>query len=98
MPVAFHPGVHVDTPGACRKFGLVAVSENQTITNMAMDELHGRIWRIGTMGHVARKANVLRCLASLEAVLRRNGQARAGTWPGRGAFPVRRLFRAGPRR
>ena len=41
VPVAFHPGVHVDTPGACRKFGLVATSENQTITNMAMDELHG---------------------------------------------------------
>ena len=35
--------------------------------------LAGKIWRIGTMGHVARKANVLRCLASLEAVLRRNG-------------------------
>ena len=35
--------------------------------------LHGKIWRIGTMGHVARKPNVLRCLASLEAVLRRNG-------------------------
>jgi predicted TIM-barrel fold metal-dependent hydrolase len=41
VPVAFHPGVHVDTPGACRKFGLVAVSENQTVTNMAVDELHG---------------------------------------------------------
>ncbi len=35
--------------------------------------LAGRIWRIGTMGYVCRKANVLRCLASLEAVLRRNG-------------------------
>ena len=35
--------------------------------------LAGKIWRIGTMGHVARKANILRCLASLEAVLRRNG-------------------------
>ncbi len=35
--------------------------------------LHGKIWRIGTMGHVCRKANILRCLASLEAVLRRNG-------------------------
>src|SRR5215468_9548258 len=35
--------------------------------------LAGKIWRIGTMGHVARKPNVLRCLASLEAVLRRNG-------------------------
>lgn len=41
LPVAFHPGVHVDTPGACRKFGLVAVSENTTISNMAMDEVHG---------------------------------------------------------
>lgn len=37
--------------------------------------LVGKIWRIGTMGHVARKTNVLRCLASLEAVLRRNGYA-----------------------
>ena len=35
--------------------------------------LVGKIWRIGTMGHVARKPNVLRCLSSLEAVLRRNG-------------------------
>jgi (S)-ureidoglycine-glyoxylate aminotransferase len=35
--------------------------------------LHGRIWRIGTMGYVCRQANVLRCLASLDAVLRRNG-------------------------
>jgi (S)-ureidoglycine-glyoxylate aminotransferase len=37
--------------------------------------LVGKIWRIGTMGHVARKANVLRCLASFEAVLWRNGYA-----------------------
>ena len=37
--------------------------------------LAGKIWRIGTMGHVARKTNVLRCIASLEAVLRRNGYA-----------------------
>jgi (S)-ureidoglycine-glyoxylate aminotransferase len=35
--------------------------------------LAGKIWRIGTMGYVCRKVNVLRCLASLEAVLRRNG-------------------------
>lgn len=41
VPVAFHPGVHVDTPGACRKFGLVADDENMMVTNMAMDELHG---------------------------------------------------------
>jgi (S)-ureidoglycine-glyoxylate aminotransferase len=35
--------------------------------------LHGKIWRIGTMGYVCKRQNVLRCLASLEAVLRRNG-------------------------
>ncbi|MEJ1160704.1 pyridoxal-phosphate-dependent aminotransferase family protein [Prosthecomicrobium sp. N25] len=35
--------------------------------------LAGKIWRIGTMGYVCRKPNVLRCLASLEQVLRRNG-------------------------
>ena len=34
--------------------------------------LAGKIWRIGTMGYVCRKANVLRCLTALEAVLRRN--------------------------
>ena len=42
--------------------------------------LHGTIWRIGTMGHVCRSANILRCLTALEAVLRRNGyDAPAGT-------------------
>ena len=41
VPVAFHPGVHIDTPGACAKFQLVMESPNQTVTNMAMDEIHG---------------------------------------------------------
>lgn len=35
--------------------------------------LHGKVWRIGTMGFVCRKPNILRCLTALEAVLRRNG-------------------------
>jgi len=35
--------------------------------------LHGKIWRIGTMGYVCRKANVFRCLSALEAMLRRFG-------------------------
>lgn len=35
--------------------------------------LAGKIWRIGTMGYVCRRQNVLRCLASLEQVLRRSG-------------------------
>ena len=41
--------------------------------------LRGKLWRIGTMGYVCRKANILRCLTALEAVLRRNGyEAPAG--------------------
>ena len=35
--------------------------------------LAGKIWRIGAMGNVCRRPNMLRCLASLEVVLRRNG-------------------------
>ena len=35
--------------------------------------LKGRIWRIGTMGYVCRKENVLHCLGALEATLRQCG-------------------------
>lgn len=35
--------------------------------------LHGRVWRIGTMGYSCRKDNVLNCLGALEACLRRQG-------------------------
>ena len=35
--------------------------------------LHGRVWRIGTMGYNARQDAVLTTLAALEAVLRRYG-------------------------
>jgi (S)-ureidoglycine---glyoxylate transaminase len=35
--------------------------------------LHGRVWRIGTMGFNARRDAVLGTLAALEAVLRRHG-------------------------
>ncbi|RVT63698.1 alanine--glyoxylate aminotransferase family protein [Niallia taxi] len=35
--------------------------------------LHGKIWRIGTMGYSCRKENVLFALASLEAALIRHG-------------------------
>ncbi|MGQ0804538.1 MAG: amidohydrolase family protein [Actinomycetota bacterium] len=41
VPVALHPGVHVDTPGACRKFGLVRESENLMLVNSAVDERYG---------------------------------------------------------
>jgi (S)-ureidoglycine-glyoxylate aminotransferase len=35
--------------------------------------LHGKVWRIGTMGYNARKDAVLQTLAALETVLRRHG-------------------------
>jgi len=35
--------------------------------------LDGKIWRIGTMGYGCRKANVMRCLSSLEMTLHRQG-------------------------
>jgi (S)-ureidoglycine-glyoxylate aminotransferase len=35
--------------------------------------LHGKIWRVGTMGYNARKDAVLQTLVALEAVLRRAG-------------------------
>lgn len=35
--------------------------------------LDGKIWRIGTMGYVCRKSNVMRCLSALEMTLNRNG-------------------------
>jgi (S)-ureidoglycine-glyoxylate aminotransferase len=40
--------------------------------------LHGKIWRVGTMGYNARKDAVLVTLASLEQVLRRAGVAVTG--------------------
>jgi predicted TIM-barrel fold metal-dependent hydrolase len=41
VPVGLHPGVHVDTPGACRKFRLVMESENLVESNSARNELYG---------------------------------------------------------
>ena len=35
--------------------------------------MHGRVWRIGTMGYNARREAVLTTLIALEDVLRRQG-------------------------
>ena len=51
--------------------------------------LHGKVWRIGTMGYVCRKANVLRCLSSFETVLRRNGFAAS---PGAGVDAAYKVY------
>lgn len=53
--------------------------------------LHGKIWRIGTMGYVCRRQNVLRCLASFEQVLRRNG---FGATPGAGVDAAAAVYDA----
>jgi (S)-ureidoglycine-glyoxylate aminotransferase len=45
--------------------------------------LHGKIWRIGTMGYNARQEAVLTTLAALEAVLVRN---KAKIIPGQGVI------------
>jgi predicted TIM-barrel fold metal-dependent hydrolase len=41
VPVALHPGVYTDTPGACRKFGLVSASPNIMDANSDVDENTG---------------------------------------------------------
>jgi uncharacterized protein len=41
IPVAFHPGVHVDTPGACRKYGLVVDDPDITVVNNTVSTIYG---------------------------------------------------------
>ena len=67
-------GVHV--PSAIDEEGAVraALLEDFGIEiGTSFGPLQGKIWRIGTMGYVCRKANVLRCLSAMENVLRRYG-------------------------
>ena len=53
--------------------------------------LHGRVWRIGTMGYNARRDAVLVTLAALEAVLRRHG---VGVPTGGGVDAAQDAYRA----
>jgi predicted TIM-barrel fold metal-dependent hydrolase len=41
IPIALHPGVHIDTPGACRHFRLVRPSPCFTDTNSNVDPIYG---------------------------------------------------------
>lgn len=41
VPVAFHPGVHVDVPGACRYYKLVREDPDIAKVNTLVDEVHG---------------------------------------------------------
>ena len=54
--------------------------------------MRGRVWRIGTMGHNARKDAVTNTLAAFEAVLRRQGHA---TPPGVGVDAALNVFSDG---
>lgn len=51
--------------------------------------LHGKVWRIGTMGYNARRDTVLTTLAALEAVLRRAG---ASVTPGGGVGAAYEIY------
>ena len=51
--------------------------------------LHGKVWRIGTMGYNARKDAVLLTLAALEQVLRAGG---ASVTPGGGVGAAREVY------
>lgn len=60
--------------------------------------LHGRVWRIGTMGYNARTDAVLTTLAALEAVLRRHGAAVAaggGVEAAQGVYAAARAVASG---
>jgi len=66
-------GVHIPdgVPGDAVRGALL---ENFGIEiGTSFGSLHGRIWRIGTMGYACTKRNVLTCLSALEATLRQFG-------------------------
>ncbi len=41
LPVALHPAVHADTPGACRKFGLVVDDADITVVSNTVSAVYG---------------------------------------------------------
>jgi alanine-glyoxylate transaminase/serine-glyoxylate transaminase/serine-pyruvate transaminase len=55
-----------------------------------LGEFAGRMWRIGIMGHSARRANVMLLLSALEHVLRRQGY----TPPASGAAAAEAVYGA----
>ena len=68
--------VAVEIPGVPGDAARSALLEDFGIEiGTSFGPLHGRVWRIGTMGYNARKDAVLTTLAALEAVLRRFGAA-----------------------
>ena len=68
-------GVHIPdgVPGDAVRAALLADFGLEIGTSFG--PLHGKIWRIGTMGYGCRRDNVMTCLAALEVTLRRFGHA-----------------------
>jgi len=67
-------GIHI--PEACSNEAAVRselLNDFGIEIGTSFGPLAGKIWRIGTMGYVCRKSNVMRCLSSLEMVLKRHG-------------------------
>ncbi len=68
-------GVHIPDGVICDSVRSMMLHDFGIEIGTSFGPLHGRIWRIGTMGYVCRKENVLTCLAALEASLRQHGFA-----------------------
>src|SRR5262245_49513432 len=66
-------GVHIPDGIDGDKVRAALLSDFGIEIGTSFGPLHGRVWRIGTMGYNCRKQNVLICLGALEAVLRRAG-------------------------
>jgi (S)-ureidoglycine-glyoxylate aminotransferase len=62
-------GVHIPPGVDGEKVRAALLSEFGIEIGTSFGPLHGKIWRIGTMGHNARAEAVLRTLESLERVL-----------------------------
>jgi (S)-ureidoglycine-glyoxylate aminotransferase len=84
-------GVHIPegVPGDAVRMGLLQDFGIEIGTSFG--PLHGKIWRIGTMGYNARKDCVLTTLAALEAVLLAND---AKISPNQGVPAALKLYRA----
>lgn len=66
-------GVHIPTSVDGDRIRSTLLEDNNIEIGTSFGPLHGKIWRIGTMGYNARKDAVLNTLQSLETALRRTG-------------------------
>src|SRR4051812_12582056 len=84
-------GVHIPQGVDGEKVRRALLGEFNIEIGTSFGPLHGRIWRIGTMGYNARRDAVLTTLAALEQVLRRAG---APVLPGGGTGAALDVYEA----